>query len=93
VRYIELIAEAAGLRIQVETVPDAPQQVSYLAAVAMQIDNQEKQGLLGAPSVSGMLAAEISLLNRENALLAWMSHTKEWPGRAQFGTSGSLLPN
>jgi Lon protease-like protein len=93
VRYIELIAEAAGLRIQVETVPDAPQQVSYLAAVAMQIDHQEKQGLLGAPSVSSMLAAEIPLLNRENALLAWMSRTKEWPGRAQFGTSGSLLPN
>jgi Lon protease-like protein len=93
VRYIELIAEAAGLRIQVDTVPDAPQQVGYLAAVAMQIDNREKQRLLGSVSLSGILAAERTLLNRENALLTWMARTKGWPGQAQFGHDGSLLPN
>ncbi len=93
VRYIELIAEAAGLRIQVDTVPDAPQQVGYLAAVAMQIDNREKQHLLGSASLAGILAAERTLLNRENALLTWMARTKEWPAQAQFGHDGSLLPN
>lgn len=93
VRYIELIAEAAGLRIQVDNVPEASQQVSYLAAVAMQIDNKEKQGLLDAASLHGILAAETALLNRENALLAWMARTKAWPEQAQFGASGSLLPN
>jgi Lon protease-like protein len=92
-RYIELIADAAGLRIQVGNVPDAPQQVSYLAAVAMQIDNREKQRLLDAASVHGILAAEVSLLNRENALLTWMARTKAWPDRMQFGASGTLLPN
>jgi Lon protease-like protein len=93
VRYIELIAEAAGLRIRVDAVPDTPQQVGYLAAVAMQIDNQEKQMLLGAATVRQILAAETVLLNRENALLAWMARTKAWPDRAQFGSSRSLLPN
>lgn len=93
VRYIELIAEAAGLRIQVDNVPNAPQQVSHLAAVAMQIDNREKQALLDAASIQGMLAAETALLNRENALLTWMTRTKAWPDQTQFGTSGTLLPN
>jgi Lon protease-like protein len=93
VRYIELIAEAAGLHIKVDTVPDTPQQVGYLAAVAMQIDNKEKQSLLDSVSPADILTAEITLLNRENALLTWMTKTKEWPDRVQFGPSGWLLPN
>jgi Lon protease-like protein len=93
VRYIELIAEAAGLHIKVDTVPDTPQQVGYLAAVAMQIDNKEKQSLLDSVSPADILTAEITLLNRENALLTWMTKTKEWPARVQFGPSGWLLPN
>ena len=92
-RYIELIAKAAGLQIQIEEIPDAPQQVGYLAAVAMQIDNKEKQNLLGSASLEGILISETSLLRRENALLTWMARTKEWPGQAQFGPSGTLLPN
>ncbi|MCX7668974.1 MAG: LON peptidase substrate-binding domain-containing protein [Anaerolineae bacterium] len=93
IRYIELIAEAAGLRIQVDSVPDQPERVGYLAAVAMQIQNAEKQALLNAASVKHILAAEISLLNRENALLTWMARTRDWPYHAQFGPGGTLLPN
>lgn len=93
VRYIELIAEAAGLHIKVDTVPDTPQRVGYLAAVAMQIDNKEKQSLLDSASPADILSAELTLLNRENALLTWMTKTKEWPARVQFGPSGWLLPN
>ena len=92
-RYIELIAEAAGLQIQVGEVPETPQQVGYLAAVAMQIDLDEKQGLLGSDSLDQILLRELVLLNRENALLTWMAKTKEWPGQVQFGSSGTLLPN
>jgi len=92
-RYIELIAKAAGLQIQIEEIPDGPQQVGYLAAVAMQIDNKEKQNLLGSASLEGILISETTLLLRENALLTWMARTKEWPGQVQFGPSGTLLPN
>jgi Lon protease-like protein len=42
-RYIQLIADAAGLEIQLDEMPETPRQVGYLAAVAMQIDNTEKQ--------------------------------------------------
>jgi hypothetical protein len=69
------------------------QQIGYLAAVTMQIDNKEKQELLGSVSVSQMLRRELALLNRENALLTWMSGSKEWPESVQFGFSGTLLPN
>jgi Lon protease-like protein len=92
-RYVELIAEAAGLQIQIEEIPTASQQIGYLAAVTMQIDNNEKQELLGSVSVAQMLRREMALLNRENALLRWMSGSKEWPEAAQFGFSGTLMPN
>lgn len=92
-RYIQLIADAAGLQIQIDEMPSAPQQVGYLAAVTMQIDNAEKQQLLSAPSVGRILAEEIFLLDRENALMTWMIKTKSWPQSAQFGVSGMLLPN
>jgi Lon protease-like protein len=92
-RYIALIAEAAGLKIQVEEIPEGSEQVGYLAAVAMQVDNKEKQALLSSASLARILGAEISLLGRENTLLTWMAANKEWPGTAQFGPSGTLLPN
>lgn len=92
-RYIELIAEAAGLQIQIGEMPDTPRQVGYLAAVAMQIDNTEKQNLLDSNSLHDILLAESNLLNRENSLLTWMTGSKDWPEQVQFGVSGTLLPN
>jgi uncharacterized protein len=92
-RYVALIAEAAGLKIEIEQVPDTPQQLGYLAAVAMQVDNQEKQALLDNASLSSVLRMELALLNRENALLNWMVGSKSWPEQVQFGVSGTLLPN
>jgi Lon protease-like protein len=92
-RYIELIAEAAGLQIQVGEIPETPQQIGYLAAVALQVENAEKQVLLNSSSLARILTTEMTLLRRENALLAWMARNKEWPDKAQFGASGTLLPN
>jgi len=59
----------------------------------MQIDNKEKQALLGADSLDQMLAEELKLLNRENALLTWMVGSKGWPDSVQFGFSGTLMLN
>jgi Lon protease-like protein len=92
-RYIELIAQAAGLQIQGGEIPETPQQMGYLAAVALQVENAEKQALLDSSSLAKILADEMNLLRRENALLTWMVRNKDWPDRAQFGPSGTLLPN
>jgi hypothetical protein len=73
--------------------PTTSRQVAYLAAVAMQIDNAEKQKLLDSASMRDILLAEHTLLNRENALLTWMVGSKDWPEQVQFGVSGTLLPN
>lgn len=91
--YVDLIADAAGLQIEVDETPEDPQQTGYLAAVTMQIDNKEKQRLLAAPSLGSILSQEIALFKRENALLSWMIGAKGWPERVQFGPSGMLLPN
>lgn len=92
-RYIELIAEAAGLQIQIDQVPTAPQQIGYLAAVSMQVDNREKQQLLDSSSLARILRIELTLLQRENALLTWMAGSKAWPEQVQLGFNGTLLPN
>lgn len=92
-RYIDLIAAAAGLQIRLDQMPAAAQQVGYLAAVAMQIDNKEKQALLVSPSLAQILTDEVRLLNRENALLRWMVAHREWPETAGFGPGRTLLPN
>jgi hypothetical protein len=92
-RYIKLVAHAAGLKIQIETMPDGPQHMGYLAAIAMQIENREKQALLVSDSVGQILADEMRLLRRENALLGWMVEHRGWPARVQIGPSGMLLPN
>jgi Lon protease-like protein len=91
--YIALLADAAGLKIQIEDIPEAFEQLGYLTAVALQVDNREKQKLLSSSSMARILAQELTLLSRENTLLAWMTTTKDWPGQAQFGPSGTLLPN
>jgi ATP-dependent Lon protease len=91
--YIKLIAEAAGLQIQIDQMPDTPQQIGYLAAVAMQIDNREKQELLASTSLNTILMKDLHLLNRETVLLTWMIAHREWPANVQFGHSGMLLPN
>jgi len=92
-RYVQLIAEAAGLQIQIDQMPDTPQQIGYLAAVVMQIDNKEKQELLVSPSTHGILTNDLHFLNRENALLTWMITHKNWPESVKLGPSGTLLPN
>lgn len=91
--YIKLIAEAAGLELKIDEMPDLPQQIGYLAAITMQIDNREKQDLLASRSPAAVLNRALTLLNRENALLSWMAASKEWPEQVQFGPSGTLLPN
>ena len=92
-RYIRLIADAAGLQIQMDQAPETPHQVGYLAAVAMQIGNQEKQEILDMAALSAVLSREIVLLDRENALLEWIIAHREWPSERQFGPGGTLLPN
>jgi Lon protease-like protein len=91
--YIKLIAEAAGLELKIDQMPDLPQQIGYLAAITMQIDNREKQELLVSRSPGAILNRALTLLNRENALLTWMVGSKDWPEQVQFGPSGTLLPN
>ena len=51
VRYIELIAEAAGLHIKVDTVPDTPQQVGYLAG-GRHADRQQREAGLARQRVA-----------------------------------------
>jgi Lon protease-like protein len=70
-RVIEQFAEyRAALAVDVTELPDDPRVVSYLVAAAVILDLPDRQALLEVATTSDRLAAEITLLKRERALIA-----------------------
>ncbi len=69
-RVVEQFAEyRAALDVDVTELPDDPRVVSYLVAAAVILDLPERQQLLEAPTTAERLAAEITLLKQERALI------------------------
>ncbi|MDH6132595.1 Lon protease-like protein [Kitasatospora sp. MAA4] len=55
-----------------QELPDDPQVLSYLVAAASVLDVPTRQQLLACPDTASRLTAELELLRRETALLAWL---------------------
>ncbi|WP_035805459.1 LON peptidase substrate-binding domain-containing protein [Kitasatospora mediocidica] len=55
-----------------QELPDDPQVLSYLVAAASVLDVPTRQRLLACPDTASRLTAELELLRRETALLAWL---------------------
>ena len=89
--YLGLLAQAQGDEIAIEEVPTQPRALALLAAIALQLPMAQKQYLLDQPTVTEMLAAQHSLLRREQALLEHIIRTQgeQWEG----GYSGFLSTN
>jgi Lon protease-like protein len=71
-RYLEVLGQAAQTELRVDTMPDHPVAMAYLAAIIAQVPMLEKQTLLAAASAAEMLRAERRLLRREVGLLRAM---------------------
>ncbi len=71
-RYVDLLSELTGMELESEELPDQPNIVACLAAIALQVTQTEKQELLNAASIGAMLAQEIVLLRRELRILQIM---------------------
>jgi len=67
--YLNALADRGGGMINVASLPDEPELLSYVVGAAMIIDLPDRQALLAAPDVVTRLKAERSLLTRETAML------------------------
>jgi hypothetical protein len=67
--YLNALADRGGATINVTSLPDEPELLSYVVGAAMIIDLPDRQALLAAPDTVGRLRAERALLTREAAML------------------------
>jgi len=90
-RYLKLLAQAQGHKIEIEEVPGEPRALALLIAIALQLPMPQKQQLLLQPTVAEMLGAERAFLLREQVLLDYIVRTQsqQWEG----GYSGYLATN
>lgn len=77
VRYLRLAGDVLGTVIRVESAPQDASTLAYMMAIALQISNEEKQGLLSVASLPSLLWKEAVILSREEALLARMKAAQE----------------
>ena len=68
-RYVALLAKASGVQIEANDLPDEATELACLTAIALQVDQLEKQDLLISPSIVALLDKEIDLLRREVRML------------------------
>jgi Lon protease-like protein len=72
VRYLRLVNEVLGSKIDLDITPRDCGSLAYLIAMAMGIALLEKQELLSTPSLPALLAKEAKFLSREEMLLSRM---------------------
>jgi Lon protease-like protein len=90
-RYLRLLSQAQGHKIEIEEIPDDPSTLALLVAVVLQVPIPQKQWLLGQPTVPHIFAAERALLQREELILDYIIETQE--GQWEGGFSGYLAQN
>ncbi len=77
--YLDALTSASGIDFQIPEAPETPEQLGYLTAMVLQINNEQKQVLLEKASLPDLFLAEIEFLQREMDLMEWISSTIETP--------------
>lgn len=70
--YIKYLADASGEDLSNATLPVDPAALAYLAGTVLQGPLLDKQNLLSTESLGLLIAKTVSLLDRENQILAYM---------------------
>lgn len=91
--YVKSLEEATNLQLKMNEVPDEPETIAALVAIAMQIELRDKQHIIERETVEDMLWAESGFLAREQVVLEHMIETREQPDRLRFGPTGQMFPN
>jgi len=93
IEYVDAISDASQSTLPLNKLPDDPAHLAFLIAMALRIDNDDKQKLLALPGVPEILAREDYLLWRETALLHHMLQTQGALETLSAGPTGHLFAN
>lgn len=91
--YVDAVAAASRSTLPLNKLPDDPTSLAFLVAMALQIENDDKQKLLSLPGVPDILAQENYMLWREISLLEHMVETHEAIEEQTAGPTGWVFPN
>ena len=91
--YVELLSEASKTELRLDRLPEDATTLALLVAIALQVDNEEKQALLEMSHVPEMLARERYLLSLETMLLRHMVQTQADVQEMGGGSTGYVFPN
>ncbi len=69
IKYLEVLTDTGGVDLEVPQIPDDPQAQAYLAAIALQVPNREKQEFLSIETTSQLLIRLLDSYQREVAIL------------------------
>jgi len=78
-RYVEMLSQASGVQLEASDLPDEPTELACLTAIALQVEQTEKQELLTCPSIVTLLDKEVGLLRRELRALQVILHSRNRP--------------
>lgn len=84
-RYLQVLTEASGIQFNVYAMPSEPEDLAYLTATVLQINNQQKQSLLTQPTLPDMMRQELHFLASELNLMSWINQTISHDRRRGFG--------
>ncbi len=91
--YVELLSEASKTELKLDRLPEDATTLALLIAIALQVDNHEKQALLEIAGVPQMLGRERHLLSLETLLLRHMLQTQADVEEMSGGPTGYVFPN
>ncbi|HEY80471.1 MAG TPA: LON peptidase substrate-binding domain-containing protein [Caldilineae bacterium] len=87
--YLDALTEASGYDFQLPDLPETPEQLAYITASVLQINNQQKQTLLNIPTLPELFRQEIQHLSSELNLMDWINDTIASPANNLFDGYGS----
>ncbi len=93
VEYVDLLSLASQTDLKLDRLPEDPLTLANLVAIALQVDNAQKQKLLELVGVPEMLDFERYLLSRELLMLRFMVQTQDALSSMSSGPSGYIFLN
>jgi Lon protease-like protein len=93
IEYVSLLSKASHTELKLDRLPEDPTTLAFLVAIALQVDNTNKQELLAMPGVPEMLDRERYLLSCETLLLRYMIETQDSLAAMSSGPTGYIFAN
>jgi Lon protease-like protein len=93
IEYVSLLSKASKTELKLDRLPEDPTTLAFLVAIALQVDNDDKQKLLAMPGVPEILDHERYLLSCETLLLRYMVETQDSLAEMSSGPTGYIFAN